>query len=578
MSDSGSLVAARLGSRATADASRRRDLDRLGAIAYWTLAAVPVVVTLFLPALALTDGGLHLASATAVNGLLDGRWPGLVQWTASLPPNVTMEALLAVLIRVMDAEWALRLVACLLLLGFAAAAAALVRALGAPTVAAMLFLPFQAHAMFQTGQLGFTAAVALALALVALVLRHPTQVPPVKLGALLALTWLTHIFPALLAMVAVVGIVLLRSLRTTAGARVTSRLVQAFRTAFRQLALPSLPAVALSVAWVLTVPVFGGSEENPPHDLVHSAKNVIGMTWPTLSYSRVELSVYRFLALLLYATALAILVQRIRAYKRGESRGTSGLRDADGLLAAVLVAGAAAIVMPDASANGAGMLAVRTSLFVPLFLVAWIVANRDVARAAVAGRRMRLVAIAAPLAVAVVAVGIVTAVRLPGQSALGVQVRDLRGLARCVPEGSTTIQLDLADAARHSEDRYAMVLQSGLIAADRNLLALDNESGWYPYYTWKFTETARADRLQTERSGMGNTPPDVALGPAVQAGLPLDAVILYGRTLARPEDLADPRSAALLGDLSAHFRQVAVSDHGAWELWLRTGVAAACRS
>jgi hypothetical protein len=139
------------------------------------------------------------------------------------------------------------------------------------------------------------------------------------------------------------------------------------------------------------------------------------------------------------------------------------------------------------------------------------------------------------------------------------------------------IQLNLSDASRYSRDSFALVLQSGVMAADVRLLALDNESGWYPYYPWGYTNRARADRLlQTVRNGAVNTPPDVTLGSAMKAGLPLDVVVMYGRKLADPATLADPRSVQLLHDLSEQFHPAAVSDTGEWELWLRRGLVGPC--
>jgi len=249
------------------------------------------------------------------------------------------------------------------------------------------------------------------------------------------------------------------------------------------------------------------------------------------------------------------------------------------LLGAAIVIACVAIVIPDSSSDGAGLLEVRTSLFVPLFLVSWIVANIDVIRPALTGQGHAIarIALIAPIAVAVAAMLIVTVVRLPRQVALGRQVVDMRTLERCIPHGSTLIQFDLADSSRYSQDADSLVEQTGLIAADVHLLALDNESGWYPYYLWGFTDPARADRLlQTARNGAAKTPPEVNLASAVEAGLPLDVVVLYGRRLADPATLADARSVRLLQDLSAHFHPSAVSGTGDWELWLRPGLVSSC--
>lgn len=553
----------------------RQGSDRWGVLVYWILACIPVAVVLAVPALAITDGGLHLESAQAFDGVIAGRWTGLVHWTGTLPPNLLVELVLGLLVRIMDPEWALRLVACALLLGFAAAAAALVKALRAPAIAGILFLPFEANYLFEAAQLGFTAGVALGLALVALILRHPTGIPRLKFALLLSATWLAHIFPALLAMVGVIAIVFARSLHDSSGAPSWQRLRRAVGTVVRQLAVPCLPAIALTGAWVATAPVFVHAVDNPPHSYAHAIKSVIGMTWSTVAYSRVELGVYRAVALTLYMIAAAILLFRLRR----ERGAVGGVRASDGLLAAAVVIACVAIVIPDASSAGAGLLEVRTSLFVPLFLVGWIVANVDVIRRALAGRRRSLarIALVAPIVVAVVAVLVVTAVRYPRQVVLGRKVLDMRPLERCIPTGSTMIQLDLADASAYSQDPYSLVRQTGLMAADDHLLALDNESGWYPYYPWGFTDRARADRLlQTNRNGAAKVPPDVNLASAVEAGLPLDAIVLYGRREGTPATLADARTVRLQRDLSSEFHRVSVSRSGDWELWLSGRVSGAC--
>jgi hypothetical protein len=554
----------------------RRDVlnARWVVISYWVLAAIPVAVTLFLPALVITDGGLHLESAVALNGLVDGRWTGLVNWTGTVPPNLLVEVALAVLIRIMDPEWALRLVACVLLLGFAAGARAVVKALKAPAAAGILFLPFEAHYLFQAAQLGFTAGVALALASVALVLRHPERIPPVKLGLLLTATWLTHIFPTLLAMIGVVAIVFTRSFQGASGDKYWYRLWRAATATVKQLALPIVPVVALTAAWVATAPVFVRAVDNPPHDLIHAIKNVVGMTWSTVAYSRIELPVYRVLALTLYVTAGILVAYRLRAARHGGA----GVRDTDGLLVAAVAVAVIAIVMPDANSGGAGLLEVRTSLFLPLFLVAWIVANVDVLPQLSTGRWRTTAALLAPVVIAVSAVLAVTAVRLPRQEALADKVLDMRALEHCVSPGWTMAQLDLADASAYSQDSYSLVRQTGLMAADRQLLALDNESGWYPYYPWGFTDRARADHLlQTARNGAARTPPEVALASAMNAGLPLDVVVLYGRRLAAPATLADTHAVQLLRDLQSGFYQSAISKTGDWEVWLRQGLVGPCR-
>jgi len=122
-----------------------------------------------------------------------------------------------------------------------------------------------------------------------------------------------------------------------------------------------------------------------------------------------------------------------------------------------------------------------------------------------------------------------------------------------------------------------VVHEDGFLAANRSLLVLDNESGFYPFYQWKFAEKARADsHLLTERSGAVHVPPGVDLGRALREGFPLDAVVLYGRSVAAPGLRSNPQTIALQRDLEAHFRLVEQNGDGLVELWLRQDLRSQC--
>src|SRR4051812_5390726 len=96
--------------------------------AFWCLAAVPVIVILAMPRIVVQDGGLHMSSAMALRGLIEGWFPSLLDWRPILTPNMTVEAVLAALSTVFSADVSMRIVLIVGLIGYAAAVAALMRA------------------------------------------------------------------------------------------------------------------------------------------------------------------------------------------------------------------------------------------------------------------------------------------------------------------------------------------------------------------------------------------------------------------------------------------------------------------
>jgi hypothetical protein len=173
---------------------------------------------------------------------------------------------------------------------------------------------------------------------------------------------------------------------------------------------------------------------------------------------------------------------------------------------------------------------------------------------------------------------VTAAIRLPAQAAAAQDAIAIRAVGNCIPEGATIIQLRRADESRYSLRVESVVHEDGFLAATRSLLALDNESRFYPFYQWKFTDRARADSfLLTQRSGAVYVPPDVDLGRAMRRGFPLDAVLLYGRSEAAPAVKSVPRAVALQHALEAHFRLVEQAEYGLVELWLRKASTASAR-
>ena len=148
----------------------------------------------------------------AWRGLIEHSFPSLLSWRAILPPNLTVEVVLAGLTTVVSADTALRLVIVIGLLGYAFAIAALIRAAGLPAYMGIPLLAFEMHYFVMLGFLGFVWAVPLALGAIAVVIRQPRNPPRVPLTLLLIATWFTHIVPALVATIATTTIVVVAHL------------------------------------------------------------------------------------------------------------------------------------------------------------------------------------------------------------------------------------------------------------------------------------------------------------------------------------------------------------------------------
>jgi hypothetical protein len=543
-------------------------------IVYCILSSVPILAVLWVPAFALQDGGLHLASAVAVDGLLEGRWTDLLEWKATVSPNITIELVLVVLLKLFSPDIALRVMIIAAIVFFAVAVAALTRSVGGNMLLAVLFLPFQANYLLNVGLLGFIFSVPLAIYAVALVARQPNHPPRMALCILLTVAWFTHFVPAIMATFTVFCVVLNAEF-VAIGSPLARRLLTAISSTVRILLLPVLPLSVFSLAWLLTSGVLEVGLSSPSHSLAAAFRRVVAMTFSTVSYAAAESWIYRYYALVLYILVLALLVARWKLF-RGSSYHLHAL---DGLLLAAIVFAISAIVIPDASSTGAVYVANRISLFSSLMLVTWIVSQladllpRLEGRISTSAKCASVVAVVSAACVVVV----VAVIRLPAQAAAGREAIAFRALGNCIPQGATIIQLRLADESQYSLRVEPVLHEDGFLAATRSLLALDNESGFYPFYQWKFTDRARADSLLlTERSGAVHVPPDVDLGRAMRRGFPLDAVVLYGRSEAAPALQSDAQTVALQRALEAHFRLVEHAEDGLVELWLRKDLQSQC--
>jgi hypothetical protein len=531
-------------------------------LVFIVVALAPVVAILTLPILVLQDGGLHLASASALQYLLTGDFDDVLTWRPGLPPNLTAELVLLGLMQVLPPSWALKLLVAAILVGFTVAARKLVVATGVPGPWAVVVLPFAWNRLLAMGFLGFSAACVLALVAIAHVLQRPTRPSTGLLAALLTVTWLTHLIPAIVA----TGVCATAVVAGLVAARQNGREVDSGR-AVRGIALASLPVLLLTVAFVVLNPP--GQSAPQPGSVLRRIISVLAMIKANVSSVSAEYVAFGLVALVLYTAAGVILLVRMREWR--------GVRPVDALLVSALVGYVAAVVAPEGVSGAGSYLGVRIAFFPPVLLAVWIAAHLggEELQELRWARALRTTAIVAMSVLSLLLV----AVRLPAQNLYSAMAADSLELKHCLPRGSTILQINLTDpgAGAGAEQTVPLSSQVGFLATDRRSLDVGNEAGWVPYYLWQYRESQNADKLlATQLYGTFSYPPRIDLAGALRRGERLDAILLFGRLSATQEILEDGPTRQMLADLHAHYTRAATSSRGASELWLRSGVARGC--
>lgn len=527
-------------------------------VGFWIVAVAPVLSVIALPVVVLQDGGLHLSAATALGELLADGFSDVIVWRPGIPPNITVEFALLGLLQVLPPVWALKLLVAAILMGFAFAARLLVTAAGVPGPWAMLLLPFAWNRPLAWGFLGFSAGVVLAMFAIALALRRPDRPRVLVLAVLLALTWFTHLIPALVgtAVCAAVIIAALVERRHKDNAVKSSR-------ALRGIALVSLPVLLLTVTFLVLNP--SGTSQQQSATLVQRLIGVVGMTRADVSTVQTEFLSYRLVALLLYTAAAVSVILRLR-------RGWQ-VRSVDAMLLSAILGAVAAVVVPEGVDGAGGFLGVRLSLFPPPLLAVWVAAHLGRVPEGT-GHRKIVAAVAAVLGV--ISLLLVT-MRLPAQSTFSGLVVEILELTACLPERSTVLQLPLDDGRSLAVEMSPLSEQVGFIASERHALDMGNEAGWVPYYLWQYRPDRRPDRiLGTQSGGLFSVPPRMNLGEALSRSVRLDAIVVVGRRTAQKAVLEDGPTQRTLRDLTANYQQVRISSQGTAELWLRNGIGKSC--
>ena len=531
---------------------------RVGSLAFWAISAVPVIIVVTLPTLVLEDGGLHISNAVAMNGLIRGWWPAVVEWRPALLPYLTSELSLTGLIQVVDGDTALKVVAAIGLIAYSLGVASLMRAVRLPLAAGIPLLAFEMSYLFMLGLTGFVWGIALCLFTVALALREPLRPAAIPLTLLLIATWFTHFVPAVVATIAVVLIALFAHLAEGEGLAKASRLV------IRTLALPVGLMGVLTLVWYVQGGQGGGIQ--PFSGMVDSASLLVQLFGPLVTYTRAEVWLARLLALALIVAFMLVVIVRVRD-RRYRDRF-------DGILVTALLLGALSVVMSPNGTNGVGYVNVRISLFAPIFLALWLCTQLPNLRGRAGTAWWGVAAIAAAVAVAL------PVVRVPALRQLAGEVQQIADVGECLPARATFVQLNLDGSGGVWSRGLPMASQaSGAFGVTRQALDLGNESGWYPVALWRYKTVARADLFldpdKTDR-WFDSVPPPMQLARAVQGGVPIDAVVVYGRANALDSVLEDSSTVALQHDLEQLFAKVRTSQGGDAELWLRKGMQPAC--
>jgi hypothetical protein len=552
---------------------------------------VPVLAVLTVHPLVLQDGGLHLSNAVAWRGLVNGWWPGLLEWRTLLAPNMTVELALLGLTHLLSGDAAVRIVVAIGLVGYAAAVAVLMRVLRLSLWLGIPLLAFQMNFLLMMGSLGFVWAVPLALGALALALLQPHAPPVFPLSVMLMLSWLTHIAPALIATVVIVLIVLAAHLGD--GTPLSHTLLPLAK----YVALPAAPVIVLSIFWLATT---GTAALDPEHDFGEAVTGVLGFAHPLVAYTYLEYWCAGIFAVASYAAVACAVLYRVlrqRWYVLPE----------DGLLGAALLLIYGAVMTPENSSNGAGFIATRLSLFGALVLTLWLAAQwpyrtrttrapqtptllQDPRRrlvkpsaATLAAQRadrvwgLRVTTWWAAAITAALTALVLPLIRLPALQQLSGELDQIRSLAPCLPSRSTFVQLNLDDdGALSARGMHPLAEQIGYLAVERQALDLGNESGWEPFYVWRYPSDTRADQRLGLTGPISAVAPDVHLADAIARGWPLDAVVLYGRATATGHTMSRSSTRTLLTDLDQQFWRATVSSDGRAELWLRRGHPASC--
>jgi len=503
------------------------------------VSALPALLQRRLPT---EDGPAHLGAVAVLRDVNPAAARYLFVDHAPVP-DLGAHLVLTAAESVLSPVGAQRLVLAILLLGIPLATWYAVSAVNREAGwLALLAIPLAGGWFLHMGYWSFLLGVASAMVTLGWWLRRdtaPTAGAATGLAALLLLTWICHLVSFALVLL------ILGARAALARERPARHLVV--------LVGGAAPALVLSGVYLLTHRDSGGTSRI---GLLRLARDLVTLGGVVAAYQRRELVFSTLLAAVLLAlTAVALRQVRRGAWSRLD-RGTT---------LAPLGLAALYVLAPD-SLGGGGDLGRRIAL---LGVLALLVALAQVPFP------IRVQYAAAGAAV-VAAVGL-SLLRLPSYAGLGADVDDFLAGAALVPTGSTVVPLSLSDRPSSpgrpdwGQAPRPVLQAAGWLMTERGDVDLSLYEAQFRYFPVRFRPGLDpVPSLGRGRLWLGEQPPDVDLAAyAVRTRGRVDAVLVWGRSVALPAVLADPVVASLDRQLAQGFRLAGRSPRGLLEVWLR---------
>jgi hypothetical protein len=482
----------------------------------------------------------HLVDELTGSGADVGR---LLEPNLAPAPNLLAGFLLTGLVWLAGIEWSERL----LLLGYVvslpAATWGALRSAGPRSADLLAFfaLPLTFSFTFLYGFLNFSYSVVLFLVAAGVILRSgrtPTPARSLALSALLVVIFFTHLIgylEAALLLLIVAGTQVAFARRT-------------LRPQARHVALALLPTAGLTI-WFLASS--GSADANVWVNPVRKLAGIVSLDWALGSYDRLE-----WVFCVVAAGALWLLA--LLAVRRA---GRSAVSDpmGVGLALFVIASTAVAVASPEEVASGGSYLSQRLALFPAFGGLLWL------ARLPL-GRREVLAGAAA----AVVAGAGLLVVRHDELRSVARIAVDLDPLTACVEERSFLVQANLSTPRFGSLYRLsALGAETGRVTARTNSIYLGNIDWAVPFSVFRFRPEADPYvHLVDPGAFLEDAPPPFDFARFERTGIPVDAVLVFGRPGADAAMLASAGYRRFARQLRERFTQTALSPEGWWELWI----------
>jgi hypothetical protein len=517
----------------------------------WVLAALvglQILYVLTFDPFVTVDAAAHIGSSAQLVDMIRGTGfdaGELLEWNPFPAPNVLATFALSTLLWLSGVEWGERL----FLLGYLALfPASLVFALRAAGRASSDFLAFFALPLtftftFLYGFLNYSYSVVLFLVVAGVVLRlpaRPSARQSIALAALLCATYLTHLvgFLESALLVVLISVTLVAFERPLARAQA------------RHLAIALAPSAALALWFVATSESAEATVWGEP---LRKLAGIVTLDWALATFDDLEWVFCLLLAGTLWLLGLIALRRAL----------TEGIRDpiSVALLGFVAVSLVVATFSPEAVASGGSYLSQRLALFPALGGLLWLSRQR------LTQREFGLGAV-----VAVVAAGGLVAARDAELRELERIARDLAPVAACFPERQTVVQAALARPRAGSLDRLRpLTAETGRLTARTDGLDLGNIDWAVPFSVLHYRDATNPyTHLVDEGRFVEQVPPPLDFERYERrTGVPVDAVLVFGRRAADEATLTSGRYEAFDAQLRDMFDRVQTSPGGWWEAWLR---------